>query len=326
MLTGVLGATNSGLRSDSRPPRSPVWPSPSLRAAGSAGGLTYGASTTTWQIRDSAYRALFAYEAGLLFTEDDFLWYRVRPTPSSPLLFRRPDQIVSFAERLRIPVLGAHLVWDQGFGRGWTHAELWGMSRSRAERVLFGTVRALVERYAGRVRYWSVVNEAVADGEGSDHGLRRDVPWYQTIGAGYVAQSFRTAHTADPAARLILNDFGFETASPKGEDPVRKQAAALRVVDALLAQNVPVHAFGLQAHLVADDFADRFDRRQYTRFLAELADRGLEVLITELDVLDTGLPAAPARPRPGCRGRVPPLPRRRPRPTLRDDLPHVRTQ
>jgi endo-1,4-beta-xylanase len=55
---------------------------------------------------------------------------------------------------------------------------------------------------------------------------------------------------------------------------------------------VPVHAFGIQAHLLADQFRERFHAKQYRHFLRELADRGLKIFITEMDVLDDGLPAA----------------------------------
>ncbi len=37
---------------------------------------------------------------------------------------------------------------------------------------------------------------------------------------------------------------------------------------------------------------DSFDPSQYRRFLTKVADRGLAILITEMDVLDDGLPAA----------------------------------
>jgi endo-1,4-beta-xylanase len=73
--------------------------------------------------------------------------------------------------------------------------------------------------------------------------------------------------------------------------PAAKQRVTLQVIDTLLNAGVPVHAFGLQAHLSADRFAERFDARAYQGFLRELTDRGLRVLITELDVLDDGLPA-----------------------------------
>jgi endo-1,4-beta-xylanase len=125
------------------------------------------------------------------------------------------------------------------------------------------------------------------------HGLRDDVPWMQTIGPEYVAHSFHVAHEADHHALLVLNDFGYETVNQYGDRPEDKRRATLRVLDRLLDARVPVHAFGIQAHLLADHFHHRFHAKAYRRFLQELADRGLKILITEMDVLDDGLPADP---------------------------------
>jgi endo-1,4-beta-xylanase len=251
-------------------------------------GIAYGSSTATWQLSDKAYARLFAREAGILFTEDDLLWWRLKPTPDSPLDFSFGDQIVGFAERHGMAVLGAHLVWDQGFGEGWTDDDLWGLSRQAARRLLFGTVRAEVRHYRGRVDAWIVANE-VTSPEGV-HGLRTDVPWYATIGPSYVPEAFHIAHEQDPSALLILNEFGFETVNQYGDQPGPRRRATLQVIDRLLAKGVPVHALGIQAHLLADRFAERFHPAAYRRFLDQVADRGLKILITEMDVLDDGLP------------------------------------
>jgi endo-1,4-beta-xylanase len=252
-------------------------------------GIAYGTSAATWQLEDAEYAALVAREAAILFTEDDLLWYRLKPTPDSPLDFSFGDQIVGFAERHGMLVLGAHLVWDEGFGEGWTEDDLWGLERAEARKLLFGTVRAVVRHYRGRVDVWSVANE-VTSPEGV-RGLRTDVPWYETIGPSYVAESFHIAHAQDPHALLLLNEFGFETVNEFGDQPGPRRRATLQVLDRLLAHGVPVHGLGIQAHLLADRFAERFHPAAYRRFLDEVADRGLKILITEMDVLDDGLPA-----------------------------------
>ena len=249
----------------------------------------FGSSAATWQLSDPGYRRLFAREADVLFTEDDLLWYRVRPTPTSRLDFSYADRITRFAERNEMLVFGAHLVWDEGFGEGWTEQDLWGMDQQSARRVLFGTLERTVARYRGRVDMWSVVNEAIGV-DGID-GLRTDVPWYSSIGPSYVGDAFHLAHERDPNALLVLNEFGFETTDDFGSDPVAKRRAALQVIDRLLDQRVPVQALGVQGHLLAQGFAGTFDAGAYRRFLGEVADRGLVLLITELDVLDDGLSA-----------------------------------
>jgi endo-1,4-beta-xylanase len=250
-------------------------------------GLVYGSSTATWQISDAAYAKLLAREAAILFTEDDLLWYRLRPKPTSGLDFRFGDRIIGFARQHGMLVFGAHLVWDEGFGNGWKPSDLSGLSRPKAHDLLFGTVDAVVKRYRGRVVAWSTVNEAI-----DDSGLRTDVPWYQTIGPSYVEQSFHVAHQADPKAMLVLNEFGFETDDQFGT-AAQKRAATLKVLDRLLGANVPVHALGIQAHLHGGFFADFFDPPSYRQFLSEVANRGLKILITEMDVLDDQMPTDP---------------------------------
>jgi endo-1,4-beta-xylanase len=252
-------------------------------------GIAYGTSAATWQLEDAEYAALVAREAAILFTEDDLLWYRLKPTPDSPLDFSFGDQIVGFAERHGMLVFGAHLVWDEGFGEGWTEDDLWGLERAEARKLLFGTVRAVVRHYRGRVDVWSVANE-VTSPEGV-RGLRTDVPWYETIGPSYIPESFFIAHEQDPHALLLLNEFGFETVNEFGDQPGPRRRATLQVIDWLLGKGVPVHGLGIQAHLLADRFAERFHPAGYRRFLDEVADRGLKILITEMDVLDDGLPA-----------------------------------
>ena len=280
---GLLGAGAIRLVTDPSETPSPT------RSCSSPGEVIFGSSAATWQLSDAAYRKLFVREAEMLFTEDDLLWYRLRPSPESGLDFTYADRIINFAERHGMLVFGAHLVWDEGFGEGWTDDELWGMDEPTARRMLFGSVRSLVGRYRGRVEAWSVVNEAVSP-DGID-GLRTDVPWYQTIGPSYVADAFRIAHDQDPRALLVLNEFGLETVDQWGDDPADKRRSVLEVLDALIEDDVPVHAMGLQGHLLAKDFSQRFDQSAYRDFLAALSERGLEILITELDVLDDGLPA-----------------------------------
>jgi endo-1,4-beta-xylanase len=258
--------------------RTPLW------QTAFANGLVYGSSIATWQL-DPTYSKLFAREAAILFTEDDLLWYRLKPTPKADLDFKYGDQIVEFAEKNGMLVLGAHLVWDEGFGEGWTDDDLWGLEEKAASKLLFGTLDEVVNHYRGRVAAWIVANE-VLDGS----GVRTDVPWYTTIGPSYIEEAFHRAQAADPDALLLLNDYGYET-DVDTDVAADRRAAALQFIDESLATDVPIQALGVQAHLNAQGFVEKFDADAYRKFLADVADRGLKILITEMDVLDDGLPA-----------------------------------
>ena len=251
-------------------------------------GIVYGTSTTTWQLDDAEYAALVAEQAAIVFTEDDLLWWRLKPNPDAPLDFQYADRFFDVAEANGQLVLGAHLVWDEGFGEEWTEDDLWGLDEAAATTLLYGTVEEIVTRYRGRAAGWIVVNEVIDAHE--EDGIRRDYPWYETIGPSFIAESFRIAHEADPEATLVLNEFGFETDS-EWDAAADRRKNALQVLDMLLAEGAPVHAFGVQAHLSAANFAENFDAEAYGQFLADLASRGVRIIVTELDVLDDDLPA-----------------------------------
>jgi endo-1,4-beta-xylanase len=290
-VAGLATATSahgaSGRAASASAAQVPLWQQAMSR------GLVYGSSTATWQVEpDPDYSALFQSEAGILFTEDDLLWYRLKPTPQSALDFSFADRIIAYAEANNQHVFGAHLAWDQGFGDGWTDADLFGMTEQEARDALFGAVQAEVSRYAGRIAVWNVANEVTDPYESDANSLRTNVPWYATIGPSYVAETFHLAQAEDPNAVLLINEFGFETGRQSFE-PVDRRAAYLQAIDHLLAGGVPVQGIGIQAHLNAERFASRFNTTAYRAFLADLAARGLPIMITELDVLDNGLKASP---------------------------------
>ena len=284
--TGLAGVAQAGRRPHR--PRSgypPLWQQAWQR------GIVFGSSIATWQL-DVDYPALHAREAGLLFTEDDLLWYQLKPSPDAPLNFGPGDQIIGLAEQNEQLVIAAHLAWDEGFGEGWTEDDLWGLTPAEASDLLYGVIHEEVAHYRGRADGWIVANEVTDPFDADANGFRTNVPWYATIGPSYIAESFHIAQQEDPDALLIINEFGFETVNEFGDQPGPRRQAYLTAIDTLLDDDVPVQAVGIQGHLLADRFATRFNENAYRAFLGEIADRGLPILITELDVLDDGLPAA----------------------------------
>ena len=198
-------------------------------------GIAFGTSAATWQLADIDHSRLVDSQSGVVLTEDDLLWYRLRPSYKAALDFSYADAFFRRAEKQRQRVVGAHLVWDEGFGDSWTTEALNGLSRRRAHALLFGTLEETVKRYRNRASGWIVANEVT--GPGGDHGLRADVAWYNTIGAGYVVEAFSRARSQDDQAVLILNEYGFETVDADGNDPNERQQAFLQVLDSLLSDS-----------------------------------------------------------------------------------------
>ena len=63
------------------------------------------------------------------------------------------------------------------------------------------------------------------------------------MGSGYIADALRTAHAADPNAKLYLNDYNIE-----GENA--KSNAMYSLAQSLLAQGVPLNGIGFESHFI----------------------------------------------------------------------------
>ncbi len=130
-------------------------------------------------------------------------------------------------------------------------------------------IRTVVGRYKGRVKVWDVVNEALADGNGTN--VLRSSLWSEIIGPDYVAKAFQYAHDVDPDAILRYNDYGLENPA--------KRRRLVSLIRSLQEQKVPVHAIGSQAHVNVSTTFEAMDQA-----LTEMAALGLPIHITELDV------------------------------------------
>jgi endo-1,4-beta-xylanase len=267
-------------------------PTGQLVQAAAAKGLIYGSSLATWQYAgsefsqpDPEYAALHAREAAMMFTEDDLLWWRLRPSRTAALDFSYGDRIIGDAEANGQQVFAAHMVWDSGFGDGWTEDELWGLPEAEARSLLYGTIDAEAARYAGRARAWVVANEVISHNRVDENGFWEFIPWYGTIGPTYVEEAFFHARANDPNAILVINDFGFEVGSTANG----RRTNILKAIDHLQSVGADVGALGVEAHLNYQGFARNFNPTAYRSFLTSVAARGLHIFVTELDVLDDGL-------------------------------------
>jgi len=130
-------------------------------------------------------------------------------------------------------------------------------------------IQTVVGRYKGKVKAWDVVNEAIADGTGTN--VLRNTLWLEIIGPDFIAKAFQYAHEADPDAILRYNDYGLE-------NPVKRKKL-ISFIKLLQAQKVPVHAIGSQAHVNVSMTFETMDQA-----LTEMKSLGLPIHITELDV------------------------------------------
>ena len=164
---------------------------------------------------------------------------------------------------------GTNQVGRGRFGAGFGRYNGPRASREELLQRMREHIQTVVGRYKGKVKVWDVVNEAIADGSGTN--VLRNSLWFEIIGPDFIAKAFQYAHEADPDAILRYNDYGLENPA--------KRKKLISLIKSLQAHNVPVHAIGSQAHV---NVSTTFETM--AQALTEIESLGLPIHITELDV------------------------------------------
>ncbi|HEX4365032.1 MAG TPA: endo-1,4-beta-xylanase [Solirubrobacteraceae bacterium] len=248
---------------------------------------------------DPRYRSTFLNQFDSLTPENELKMNALQPHRGE-FDFRAADQLVQFALDHGKTVHGHALVWglslplwlvDHGatddiglrlppiqlpqlpspLGAAVSSATtlLTGWRRDELLGVMDNHITTVMQHFAGKVGEWDVVNEPMAE----DGSLSPSV-WERFIGPDYIEQALRTAHAADPSAKLFINDYAIE-------EPSRKQDGLFRLVKDLLARGVPLDGIGLQMHTHILGYPDQATLENTMRRFAGL---GLKVEVTEMDV------------------------------------------
>ncbi|MEK7217234.1 MAG: endo-1,4-beta-xylanase [Chloroflexota bacterium] len=255
-------------------PAAPAGTAPTLRTGAAARARLIGAAITRQTLHwNQQARDVAAREFNLLNAGDVFHWIPIRPARDQ-FRFCAEDQHVAFAEANNMRVLAGMLAW--------THNPAWLMegkfSRDDLIAILKEHIQTVVGRYRGRIHAWNVVNEPFNVTDGSLLKGEEQI-WTRLIGPEYIDMAFRWAHEADPQAVLLLNEYDAEGFNGKSD-------AIYEFVKGMRARGVPIHGVGMQTHWgVRERFPkQRFDLNTIAPNMKRLADLGLEVYITEMDV------------------------------------------
>lgn len=235
-----------------------------LRGYADGRGVRIGAAVgDTPLTSDSSYTSVLDREFNSVTAENAMKWDALEPSRNS-YNWAAADRLVNHAVAKKQGVRGHTLAW---------YAQLpsWlkngGFSASELNTLLKKHIDTTVGRYKGRIYAWDVVNEAF-----NENGSMRGSLWQDKLGTGYIANSLRWAHAADPAARLYINDYNIEADNAKSD-------ALYALAKQLIAQGVPLHGIGFQSHFVVGGVPSTMKAN-----LKRFSDLGLEVSVTELDI------------------------------------------
>ncbi|MFY1697434.1 endo-1,4-beta-xylanase [Solwaraspora sp. WMMA2101] len=233
-----------------------------LGAAAAESGRYFGAATNSFMLNRQPHATVLNREFNSIVAENEMKWYHTEPNQNQ-FNFTAGDQLIAHARARGMTVRGHTLVW---------HAQqpAWAqnLSGTALRNAMINHINRVAGHWRGQIHSWDVVNEAFADGSG---GGRRDSNLQRT-GNDWIEVAFRTARAADPSAKLCYNDYNTDGVNAKS-------TGIYNMVRDFKARGVPIDCVGLQSHL-----GTTLDPT-YQQNIQRFADLGVDVQITELDIM-----------------------------------------
>lgn len=179
--------------------------------------------------------------------------------------FTAADAIVDYGVANNMDIHGHTLVWYNSIPSWMTS---FSGTDAEFETLVKDYITTVMQRYAGKVRSWDVVNEAIQD---NTNVLRNSI-FRMRMGDNFIAKCYQFARDADPTALLFYNDYNitFDTG---------KQAAMFAIVDDLKSKNL-IDGVGAQMH-ISFNFPSR---AQIQSVVDGTVSRGLKMHFAELDI------------------------------------------
>jgi endo-1,4-beta-xylanase len=251
----------------------PKLPDPPLKELAKRHDIQIGTFIAYNYVTDRPYREIVESQFEYAIVDGQPNWIfedgSLRPGPND-FDFSRLDKMVQFAEERKMPIRIQHFVWGE---EKWLPAWLKDGNYNREE--LFGFlenhIKTVGSRYKGRIREYTVVNEAFSRKLRANNLTEW---WGDRLGYEYIDKSFQWAKETDPNAILILNDFGNEIKNANSDE-------MYNYVKSALERGVPIDAIGMQMHLDANNPPAKEAVKENMR---RFGDLGLKVYITEFDV------------------------------------------
>ena len=235
--------------------------------------LKIGASISVGPLfTDEQYRKLALNQFSILTPENSMKPAFIHPQPNL-YTFENADLLVDAAQKNNIIVHGHTLLYDKSTPDWMTKTP-----KSERQKIMLDHVTQVVDHFKGKVAEWDVVNEPFsqkrAPYKDEKNGLETNI-WFEAMGEKYIDFAFKAAHTADPAAKLYLNDYGLENDGEHWD-------SMLGLVKRLKARGVPIDGIGFEAHVYGD--GDYIYANQLKNHMESLAALGLLTRISEIDV------------------------------------------
>lgn len=251
----------------------PELPSPPLKKLAEKHGLQLGSFASLKYLRERPYREILTDQFEYVMADGEPNWSfedsELRPA-CDRFDFSHLDRVFQFATDHDLPVRYQHLVWgDEKWLPQWLKQG--NYSHDELLSILQQHISTVEHRYQGKVREYTVVNEAFSRKlvKNGNHDW-----WGERLGTDYIDKSFIWARQNDSHAILILNDF---------DNEIQNDVSDLMynyIVDAK-ARGIPIDGIGMQMHI---DGAHAADQQSVVKNMRRFGAIGVKVYVTEFDV------------------------------------------
>ncbi len=277
---GLLGlVAGMSLPSDGRTAAPGISGETGLAGLAAQKGLFYGIATQSgYLVDDSAFASHVWHECACLVPEWEMKWQPMQPRADefSP---EGMDRLAGLSSGRGLWLRGHTLFWHESLP-DWFNAEVQG--KDDWNRIVEPYVNFVASRYGAKLRHWDVINEAI-NPQDKQAGDLRNWRFSQLFGEDYIIRAFDLARSLAPEVKLFYNDYGLEYASGWHEE---RRTAVLKALERWRRADVPIDGFGIQGHLTSQGDTT-IPQRRLSKFLSEVAALGLEIAVSELDVVES---------------------------------------
>lgn len=251
-----------------------------LRDLAKSKGLFYGAAVSSSALmQDQDLLDSVIRDCGIIIPEWEMKW---KPTAPSENVtdFSRPDWLVDFADRNQMAIHAHTPVWHKSIP-DWARTRI---SHTNFENTVGGYIRKFVSHFKGKTHSIGLVNEAL-NPTPTDNNIYRKSIFYENFGESFIQRSFDIANETDPDSRLYYSEFGVDYDDRISE---LRRNATLRMLEGLLNRGTPIHGIAIQGHL---RLGRRYNPSIHRRFLRDLSDFNIDIIVSEFDINDRSLPS-----------------------------------
>ena len=261
----------------------PDLPRPPLKELAEERGLQIGTFASLKYLRERPYRDIIASQFEYVIVDGEPNWkfedHTLRPSETE-FDFSDMDQVFAFADENDMPVRVQHLLWgDEKWLPDWLKNG--NYTPEQLQEIIRDHIATVGARYKGRVREYTVVNEAFS--RKLETGGNRDWWGERLTTEQYIDFAFLEARKADPNAILILNDFGNEKESEISN-------LMYDYIKAAKSRGIPIDGIGMQMHI---DAATAASKEEVVKNMQRFKDLGVKIYITEFDVNMQGVDESP---------------------------------